>query len=94
MSEKSQVGALAAHNAKPASIDPCAEWDAVVAARMAADNCSRSVAVDRCLPKNSDLWLRCQAWDAREPKILPDSTQSGNWGYRGNGIVRRVPRAP
>jgi hypothetical protein len=93
MSEMSKVAALAARTA-PASIDPCAEWDALVATRMAADNCSRSVAIDRCLVKNSDLWLRCQAWVARRPKILPDGTQSGNWGYRGTGIVRRVPRAP
>jgi hypothetical protein len=94
MSEKSKVGTLATHNAKLASIDPCVEWDALVAERMAADNCSRSVAVDRCLVKNSDLWLCCQAWDAAQPKVLLDGTKSGNWGNRGNGIVRRVPRAP
>jgi hypothetical protein len=95
--ETPKVGPLAAHNAKPANIDPCAEWDALVATRMAADNCSRSVAIDRCLVKNSDLWLRCQAWDARQPKTIEQNgrqVKTGNWLNAGDGIARRIPRSP
>jgi hypothetical protein len=87
---------LAAQNLKPMALDPCASWDRMVEARMARDGCDRSVAIDRVLsePGGSSAWLTCQQYDARQPKILPDGTKSGNWKNQGNGVARRVPRHP
>lgn len=91
-----RIEELAAKNLKAVPANPCAVWDAMVAEKMARDDCSRSVATDRLIsrPEGSDAWLKCQAWDAEQRKILPDGTKSGNWLNRGNGVVRRVPRAP
>jgi hypothetical protein len=93
----SKIEALAARNAKSVDVNPCAEWDALVAARMASDNCDRSVAVDRCLVKHSDLWLRCQAFDARQPKVVIENgveIKTGNWLNAGGGVARRIVRKP
>jgi hypothetical protein len=93
----SKIEALAAANIKPAVPTPVEEWDQAVGQWMERDKCSRSAAVDRILARTdwgSALWQRACTWDAAQPKILADGTRSGNWGNRGTGIVRRVPRAP
>jgi hypothetical protein len=92
----SKIEALAATNVRPVAANPCVIWDEMVTASMARDNCSRSIAVDRCLAtrEGSDLWRVCCAWDARQAKVLPDGTKSGNWLNDGDGVARRVPRAP
>jgi hypothetical protein len=90
----SRIEELAQANLKPVPVNPCVAWDEMVAAKMASDDCARSVAADRCLAtaSGSDAWAKCQSWDAAQPKILPEGTKSGFWGNAGNGAVRRVPR--
>jgi hypothetical protein len=95
----SRVDELARANLKPAGADPCTEWDAAVEWRMATYGEDRSQAVDRLLSthQGSDMWLRCQAWDARQPKtIIQDGVRirTGNWGNAGSGTMRRIPRKP
>jgi len=93
---KGRIEELAQANLRPVPTDPCVLWDRMVSEKMAQDGCARSVAVDRLLAQRegSDLWQVCCAWDARQAKILPDGSKSGNWGNQGNGVARRVPRAP
>jgi hypothetical protein len=92
----SKIEALAAANVRAVAANPCIIWDEMVAARMVRDGCDRSAAADRLLAQRegSDAWRVCCAWDARQAKILPDGRKSGNWGNQGNGVARRVPRAP
>jgi hypothetical protein len=87
---------LAQANLRPTPRDPCLIWDEMVAAKMAQDGCDRPAAVDRLLSSHegATAWRCCAAWDGRRAKILPDGTKSGNWGNQGNGVARRVPRAP
>ncbi len=92
---KGRIEELAQANLKPVPANPCEVWDGMVSEKMTRDGCDRSTAVDRLLAAGgSDAWLKCQSWDAEQPKILPDGTKSGNWLDRGNGVARRVPRAP
>jgi hypothetical protein len=95
----SKIEALAAANMKPVGANPCVTWEEMVAARMASDNCNRATAVDRLLsqPGGSDGWLRCQEWDARQPKTIEQNgrqVKTGNWLNAGDGIARRIPRVP
>jgi hypothetical protein len=91
-----RIEELAQANLRAVPRDPCVIWDQMVETRMTQDDCSRSVAVDRCLAtrEGSDAWRVCCAWDARQAKVLSDGTKSGNWLNAGNGVARRVPRAP
>jgi hypothetical protein len=89
----SRIEQLAAANARPVGLSPCAEWDALVAARMERDGCDRSTAVDRCLSQHSELWMRCSVWDAAQPKVV-DGIGSGNWGNQGSATLRRISRRP
>ena len=96
---KGRIEELAQANLRAVSENPCELWDRLVSEKMASDNCARSVAVDRCLAtaSGSDAWLKCQGWDAAQPKIIKQNgrqVKSGNWGNAGSGTVRRVPRAP
>jgi hypothetical protein len=93
---KGQIEELAQANLKPVPADPCALWDDLVRQKMAADDCVRSIAVDRLLSTavGSDAWQKCCAYDAAQPKILADGSKSGNWKNQGNGFARRVPRQP
>jgi hypothetical protein len=95
----SKIEALAAANLKPMAANPCLIWDEMVAARMVRDGCDRSAATDRLLgtPQGSDAWLQCQAWDAQQPKVIEQhgrKIKTGNWLNAGDGIARRIPRAP
>jgi hypothetical protein len=94
----SRIEELARANLKPTNADPCTLWDDAVSWRMATYGENRLQAVDRLLATHSgsDLWQRCCSWDARQPKILPDGTKSGNWLNNGDGtgIARRIPRNP
>ena len=95
----SKIEALAAANMKPVGANPCITWDAMVEARMARDNCARATAVDRLLAAGaSDLWLKCCAWDAAQPKVIEQRGQrikSGNWlNANPFGVARRIPRKP
>ncbi len=93
---KGRIETLAQANLKPVLANPCQLWDELVQQCMLRDDCSRSAAIDRCLAtrEGSDAWQVCCSWDARQPKYLPDGTKSGNWKNQGNGVARRVPRAP
>ncbi len=93
---KGHIEELAAKNLGPAEPDPCTIWDGMVAAKMEADACARSIAVDRLLSthQGANAWMVCQGWDAQRAKVLPDGSKSGNWLNQGNGVARRVPRAP
>jgi hypothetical protein len=93
MSEPSRIEKLAAINMRPIGADPCELWDQLVAERMALDNCDRSVAVDRCLSKHSDVWMRCCQYDAAKPKVV-DGIKTGNWLNSGSATLRRIPRRP
>jgi hypothetical protein len=95
----SKIEALATANIKPVATNPCVTWDAMVEARMARDDCSRSVAVDRSLAarEGSDAWQVCCSWDARQPKTIEQNgrqIKTGNWLNAGDGVARRIPRAP
>jgi hypothetical protein len=91
----SRIEELAQANLKPVPVNPCVAWDQMVSERMATFGEDRPTAVDRLLAGGaSDVWLKCQGWDAAQPKILSDGTRSGNWKNQGNGVVRRVPRQP
>jgi hypothetical protein len=96
---KGRIEELAAANLKEVPRDPCVIWDEMVAAMMASDDCARSVAVDRCLAtrEGSDAWRVCAAWEARRAKTIEQNgrqIKTGNWLNEGDGVARRVPRAP
>ncbi len=91
----SKIERLAAANIKPAGADPCAEWDAAVEWRMSVFHEDRLTAVDRLLATRdgSGKWLRCQKWDAEQPKIV-DGVRTGNWGNKAPATLRRIVRKP
>jgi hypothetical protein len=97
---KGRIEALAAANLRSVPGNPCVAWDQMVAARMASDDCARSVAVDRCLASASgaDAWAKCQSWDAEQPKTIEQNgrqIKSGNWlNANPSGFARRIPRQP
>lgn len=96
---KGRIEVLTQANLKTLSANPCQVWDAMVEARMARDGCARSVAVDRLLVAavGSDAWQVCCSWDAQQPKVIEQSgrqIRTGNWLNAGDGVARRIPRAP
>jgi hypothetical protein len=96
---KGRIEQLAAANVKAVPANPCELWNGMVAAKMARDDCARSVAVDRLLAtrEGSDAWQVCCSWDARQPKTIMQNgrqVKTGNWLNNGNGIARRIPRSP
>jgi hypothetical protein len=98
MSE-SRIEQLASVNAKPAILDPMAEWDRAVAEKMGRDRCPRDSAVDRLLatPAGSSLWNAANMWWAAQPRTVVENgvqVRSGNWTNTGFATLRRIPRRP
>jgi hypothetical protein len=94
-----RIDELARANLKQDDANPCVAWDHAVEWRMQTYNEDRAQATDRlqATRDGSDLWLRCQAWDARQPKtVVQDGIQikTGNWTNSGPGTFRRIPRRP
>jgi hypothetical protein len=96
---ESRIEKLASANAKPAILDPMAEWDKAVAEKMDRDKCPRDAAVDRLLatPAGSSLWNRANMWWAAQPRTVIENgrkVRSGNWQNTGFATLRRIPRRP
>src|SRR5262252_6133507 len=86
---------LAAANLQPVDADACQEWDSAVTWRMSVFHEDRPTAVDRLLATHEGAakWLRCQKWDAEQPKIV-DGVRTGNWGNKAPATLRRIVRKP